>query len=172
MAWGSTSSSAGVLHRGPDALGLLQDDLPLFEGLLGEEIVEKADAGRGVLPAGGGVDEAGVVLELGRAEEADEVAPVAIGLQHHEGEEAPVRGLVHADDGVRGFGAVARRHPGHPEEPGGHGRGGGGPHGRAEQGVVDDGRLAGVLAVVEGGRNPPGNREAADDVAERRPRLG
>ena len=129
--WGSTRSSAGRLYRRPHALGSSRMTFHSSNVFWAKSVVEERRRRPASSPRGPGVDEARVVdSSSGRAEQRHQVAPVAIGLQHDERDEAPVRGAVRCRRSGSGCVCDPGAACGHAEEPGGQGRGAGGPHGR------------------------------------------
>ncbi len=112
------------------------------------------------------VGEPWVVDQLGMAELGDQVGPEPVRLQHDEGEEPVVLGLVVVDQRVGHVGPVPPGHAAEPEQVGGQHRGADRPDAVGQQRVVDDDRLTGALPVEQGGGDPAGDDLPADDVTE------
>ena len=155
------------LDRRPLAAHRLQAFAPVGKGLRANGCGDHF-AGRGaVFHERKGIGKAGIVRRFGNAEMLEGVADVGVRDHDEEADDAPVRGLVVAQEGIDGRAAGLRL--AHPHHLAGvqirsddltHR-----PHSAVEQRNVDLGGLAGLRAVVERGGNAPGQIHAADGIA-------
>ena len=137
-----------------------------LEGPLGERVAQDLDGFGAVGHERRVVGEARVGGELGSVDDLAHGRPVLAGLEAGERQEAPVLGQVVADEGVGPEPAGRRsRHRDVHQQRQRH-RLAHRPEAGAEQRHVDDGRLAGALAVEERAHDPAGDRHRADRVAE------
>src|SRR3546814_7656907 len=103
-----------TLHRTPRPFRLPENLAPFGIVARGEYPVDQFDAFARIGLAGGHVGKAGIVDQVGAADDGAEIRPVAVAFHHVEMDEAPVARAVRARDRVPGRLAVIdpRRLPG------------------------------------------------------------
>ena len=159
---GSSSSSETDWTGAHGASRLAQSRLPLVERPLGELQVQLGHTGRRILPAGGQIDESGVLHEVGAADDPAEVGPVAVGLEEHELDVTSVLRPIDADERVDQRTAAAGRRGFVPDQRGQEIRRKG-PHRGREERDVDDRASAAPRSLEQGGRDT--EREGQRPVA-------